>query len=328
MFDDAPILVTGAAGFIGSAIVWALNQRGHDRVLVVDRLDRTEKWKNLAPLRFDDYLDADDVPRLIERGALDQVRAVLHLGACSATTETDAAYLVRNNVDYTKMLAEWAVRRSIRFVYASSAATYGALEGPLSESLDIRTLRPLNMYGYSKQMFDLYAQRRGYLDRIVGLKYFNVFGPNEAHKGDMRSVVHKAFHQIVDTGTVRLFKSYRPEFADGEQRRDFLYVKDAVEMTLHLAAQSDAHGLFNIGSGRPHTWRELTSAVFAALGRPANIEFIDMPTELRPRYQYATEATLDRLQQAGYQRPVTPLADAVRDYVTNYLLPDRHLGDD
>ena len=160
------------------------------------------------------------------------MRAVIHLGACSATTETDGRYLIENNFNYTKMLAEWALQRGIRFAYASSAATYGAIEGRVSDGLDITTLRPLNMYGYSKQLFDLHASTRGYLDRIVGLKYFNVFGPNEDHKGDMRSVVNKAFRQILETGRVRLFKSYRPEFADGEQRRDFLYVKDAVDMTL------------------------------------------------------------------------------------------------
>ena len=219
------------------------------------------------------------------------------------------------------MLAEWALQHGIRFAYASSAATYGALEGRLSDRMDIRTLRPLNMYGYSKQLFDLHASARGYLDRIIGLKYFNVFGPNEDHKGDMRSVVNKAFGQIVETGRVRLFKSHRPEFADGEQRRDFLYVKDAVEMTLDLVAEPGANGLFNIGSGKSHTWRELVTAVFGALGRPVDIEFIEMPVELRAKYQYATEASIERLHEAGYRRPITPLADAVRDYVTQYLVP-------
>jgi ADP-L-glycero-D-manno-heptose 6-epimerase len=198
----------------------------------------------------------------------------------------------------------------------------------VSDGLDITSLRPLNMYGYSKQLFDLHASRRGYLDRIVGLKYFNVFGPNEDHKADMRSVVNKAFRQIRETGRVRLFKSYRPEFADGEQRRDFLYVKDAVDMTLHLVDEPGAHGLYNIGSGESHTWRELVSAVFSALGRPADIEFIDMPAELRAKYQYSTEAAIDRLTKSGYRQPITPLADAVRDYVTTYLVPDRHLGDE
>jgi ADP-L-glycero-D-manno-heptose 6-epimerase len=328
MLERGTVLVTGAAGLIGSAVVWGLNQRGHERIIAVDRLDRSEKWRNLVPLRFDDYLDADALGGKIELGLLNDVRAVIHLGACSSTTETDGRYLIENNFNYTKMLAEWTLQRGIRFVYASSAATYGAIEGRVSDGLDITTLRPLNMYGYSKQLFDQHAATHGYFDRIVGLKYFNVFGPNEDHKADMRSVVNKAFRQILETGRVRLFKSYRPEFADGEQRRDFLYVKDAVEMTLHLVEETGAHGLYNIGSGESHTWRELVSAVFGALGRPVDIEFVDMPAELRAKYQYSTEAAIDRLTASGYRRQITPLADAVRDYVTRYLLPDRHLGDE
>jgi ADP-L-glycero-D-manno-heptose 6-epimerase len=325
---DSHVLVTGGAGFIGSAVVWALNRRGLDRIVVVDSLDRTEKWRNLAPLRFDDYVEASALPQMLERGLLDKVSLVLHLGACSSTTETDGAYLLRNNFEYTRMLAEWAIRRKVRFVYASSAATYGALEGELSESVDLATLRPLNMYGYSKQLFDLHAARRGYFDHIVGLKYFNVFGPNEHHKGDMRSMACKAFHQIRETGRVQLFRSHRPEFADGKQRRDFLYVKDAVRMTLYLADCHAAHGLFNIGSGRSHTWLDLTHAVFYSMGKPVEIEFIDMPENLRSQYQYVTCASLHRLRAAGYNDPITPLPQAVREYVSAYLLPDRRLGDE
>jgi ADP-L-glycero-D-manno-heptose 6-epimerase len=328
MTDRGTILVTGAAGLIGSAVVWALNRRGQDRIIAVDRLDTSEKWRNLVPLRFDDYLEAEALPQKIELGLLNDVRSIVHLGACSSTTEKDGRYLIENNFNYTKMLAEWSLERGIRFAYASSAATYGALEGRLAESADIRTLRPLNMYGYSKQLFDVHAMTRGYLNRIVGLKYFNVFGPNEDHKGDMRSVVNKAFGQIMETGRVRLFKSYRPEFADGEQRRDFLYVKDAVDMTLHLVDTPSATGLFNIGSGESHTWRELVSGVFQALDRPVHIEIIEMPAELRAKYQYSTEASIDRVRSTGYTAPITPLADAVRDYVTGYLVPNRHLGDE
>jgi len=323
-------LVTGGAGFIGSALVWALNRRGNDRILVADRLDRSEKWRNLAPLRFDDYLEADALLAAIERNALDRVQTVYHLGACSSTTETDAAFLIRNNYEYTKTLAEWAVRRNIRFVYASSAATYGALEGDLSEDLELPSLRPLNIYAYSKHLFDLHALRRGYADRIAGLKYFNVFGPNEDHKGDMRSMVHKAFEQIRETGRVRLFKSDRPEFADGEQRRDFVYVKDAIAMTLHVGEQppGSLDGLVNIGSGQAHTWNELMRAVFAAMGAPPQIEFVDMPAHLRGKYQYSTCAAIDRIRRGGFTQPLTPLADAVADYVRGYLLPNRRLGDE
>jgi ADP-L-glycero-D-manno-heptose 6-epimerase len=326
--DPGPTLVTGGAGFIGSALVWALNQSGHDRILIADRLGRSEKWRNLTPLRFDDYIEADDLLPALERGGLDEVKTIFHLGACSATTETDASYLIQNNFGVTRNLAEWACRRDVRFVYASSAATYGALEGDLAENLPLTSLRPLNMYGYSKHLFDLHAARRGYLDRIVGLKYFNVFGPNEDHKGEMRSMVHKAFHQIRETGRVRLFKSDRPEFRDGEQRRDFIYVKDAVDMTLHVAAHKKIHGILNVGSGQAHTWIELAGGVFDALGVPRQIEFVPMPDHLRGKYQYSTRAVVDRIRECGFARPMTSLACAVTEYVQTYLVPDRRLGDE
>jgi ADP-L-glycero-D-manno-heptose 6-epimerase len=326
--DRGTILVTGGAGFIGSALVWALNQRGLDRILIADVLDQSEKWRNLVPLRFDDYVPADALPGALEDGRLTGVRVIFHLGACSSTTERDAAYLFRNNFQFTRTLAEWALRHDVRFVYASSAATYGSREGTLSEETPLADLRPLNPYGYSKHLFDLHAARQGYLDRIVGLKYFNVYGPNEHHKGEMRSMVHKAFEQIAASGRVRLFRSDRAEFADGEQRRDFVYVKDAVAMTLHLAEQRVVSGLVNVGTGRAHTWNELARAVFAAMDRPVQIEFIDMPAVLRARYQYATCAATDRLRASGYGAPPTALADAVADCVRRYLSPDRRLGDE
>jgi ADP-L-glycero-D-manno-heptose 6-epimerase len=323
------VLVTGGAGFIGSALVWALNRRGIEDVLVADFLDQSEKWRNLVPLAFADYIEADDLLALVESDAarLRGITAVLHMGACSSTTERDAAYLVRNNTEYTQKLATWALARGARFVYASSAATYGDGARGMSDEADLATLRPLNMYGYSKQMFDAWARRAGMLDRIVGLKYFNVYGPNEDHKGDMRSLVQKAYHQVLETGAIRLFKSHRPEYAHGEQRRDFVYVKDAVEMTLHLAARPGAGGLYNVGTGRASTWNELARAVFAALEKPERIEYVDMPAALRDKYQYYTQAAVERLRAAGYERPATPLAEAVRDYVRNYLVPDRRLGD-
>jgi len=324
------LLVTGGAGFIGSALVWELNRRGLKNILIADFLGTDEKWKNLAPLQFADYVEADDLLGRIRESptVFSNIGAILHLGACSSTTETDAAYLIRNNFEYTKALAHFALDGGRRFVYASSAATYGGLEASLPESVALESLRPLNMYGYSKHLFDCYAQQTGMLPRITGLKYFNVFGPNEYHKGHMRSVVHKAFHQIREQGSVGLFKSYRPEFADGGQRRDFLYVKDAVAATLFLAERLDGGGLFNIGSGEPHTWLELAYAIFAALEREPKIEFIDMPEELRGKYQYFTCAHIHKLREAGFDRKITPLEDAVRDYIRNYLAPGRHLGDE
>ncbi len=333
IFDNTQsrILVTGGAGFIGSALIWDLNQRGVDDIIVADYLGTDEKWKNLVPLRFNDYLEADDLLRRVEAGdpAFNDIELVFHLGACSATTERNAAYLIRNNFEYTKTLAKWALAHDARFVYASSAATYGDGAAGMSDlEIHLDVFRPLNMYGYSKHLFDLYAARHGFLDGIVGLKYFNVYGPNEDHKGDMRSLVHKAYQQIVDTGTVRLFKSHRPDYRDGEQMRDFLYVKDAVDLTIELAETATAGGLFNVGSGKAHTWIELATAIFDALDRPPKIEFMEMPETLRGKYQYYTQADLTKLRGYCKNVDITPLKDAVADYVRNYLVPDRRLGDE
>jgi ADP-L-glycero-D-manno-heptose 6-epimerase len=322
------ILVTGGAGFIGSALVWALNRRSLDNILVCDELAIDEKWRNLVPLRFDDYIAAPDLLELVtkESHLLNEVRTVFHLGACSATTERDLGYLMRNNYQFTKDLAEWAARRRLRFVYASSAATYGdGSAGMNDDEQQLVRFRPLNGYAFSKHRFDLYAKKRGLLDSAVGLKYFNVFGPNEGHKKEMRSLVHKAFEQVLHTGKIQLFKSYRPEYAHGEQQRDFLYVKDAVEMTLHLAIDLSARGLFNLGSGRARSWNELAAAVFAALKKSPEIEFVEMPEALRDKYQYFTEANIEKLRSTGYKGPDFTLEQGVVDYVQNYLLGGRSL---
>ncbi|MCW5547813.1 MAG: ADP-glyceromanno-heptose 6-epimerase [Opitutaceae bacterium] len=328
---EGRILVTGGAGFIGSSLVWALNQRGHTDIVVSDFLGTDEKWKNLVPLKFADYVEADVLrSRLaVKPASFGKFAAVFHLGACSATTERNAAYLIDNNYAYTKELAAWALASDARFIYASSAATYGdGSQGMSDTDENLSRLRPLNMYGYSKHLFDLHAQREGWLQRIVGVKYFNVYGPNEDHKGDMRSLVHKAFQQIVTTGKAGLFKSYHPDYRDGEQMRDFLYVKDAVEMTLHFAEHAPkAGGLFNLGSGEANTWLTLTRAIFAALGREPRIEFIEMPEVLKGKYQYFTQADITKLRATGYTRPMTPLADAVADYVKSHLMTGRKLGE-
>lgn len=320
------ILVTGGAGLIGSAVICALNQKGIDDILVTDLLGCDERWKNLSPLRFDDYVEAGNLLELLETPRLAEIKTILHLGACSATTEKNCSYLIENNFEFTRRLADWSLMGGRRFVYASSAATYGdGLAGMIDSVTDLHRYRPLNMYGYSKHLFDIHAARRGWLDRMVGLKYFNVYGPNEAHKGDMRSVVHKAFGQIQKEGKVGLFKSDHPEYRDGEQMRDFLYVKDAADATLHLAAHPSASGLFNLGSGVASTWIHLVTPIFEALGLPINIEFVDLPESLRGKYQYHTCADISRLRATGWDGPRHTLDLAVRDYVANYLLPDRHL---
>ncbi len=316
------VLVTGGAGFIGSCLIRQLNRRGVEEIVVADFLGRDEKWRNLTSLAFADYVDAGELLDLLESGRLGDFDLVLHMGACSSTTEQDVAYLIRNNYQFTRRLAEWCIGRSSRFVYASSAATYGSGEAGMDDNSELpylRRLRPLNAYGYSKHMFDIYAARTGLLRRCIGVKYFNVFGPNEQHKGDMRSMVNKAHEQVIDSGSIRLFKSYRDDVCDGQQERDFIYVTDAVAMTLHLAERSDAFGLFNVGSGRSETWLELAQAVFAAMEREPRIEFVEMPESMRASYQYSTRADIGRLRGAGYDSPITPLAPAIHDYVTRYL---------
>ena len=327
--SKARVLVTGGAGFIGSALVWALNLRGCDSIVVVDFLGQTDKWRHLRPLRFEDYVEADDLADQLCNDRLGKFDLVLHMGACSSTTERDAAYLIRNNYEFTKDLAYWAMHTAARFVYASSAANYGDGSRGMRDDDDLdslHALRPLNMYGYSKHLFDVHAAHSGWLDKMAGLKYFNVYGPNEDHKGDMRSLVHKAYGQVVETGRIKLFNSHRDDYAHGEQQRDFLYVKDAVDMTLHVAASGN-NGLFNIGSGRAASWNSLASAVFSALGKDPKIEYFDMPEELREKYQYFTQAGIARLRNTGYTRDVIPLEDAVGDYVRNYLVPGKQMGE-
>lgn len=322
------IIVTGGAGFIGSAIVWRLNELGSNNIIIVDELGKDEKWKNLVGLKFEDFIHKQEfIDHIRDEKILYKIDAVIHLGANSFTTEKDADHLMTNNYKYTETLARFCLKNDVRFIYASSAATYGdGLNGFDDDESRIETLRPLNMYGYSKQLFDLWAKRHGAFNKIVGLKYFNVYGPNEYHKGDMRSVVHKAFEQVRDTGKVRLFKSRKPDYKDGEQMRDFVYIKDAVDMTLYFLDKKDKNGLFNVGAGKARTWNDLVTALFNAMGKPVNIEYINLPDTLADKYQYFTEANLDKLKSAGYNMPTTSLQDGVTDYVKNYLLENSYLG--
>jgi ADP-L-glycero-D-manno-heptose 6-epimerase len=323
------IIVTGGAGFIGSAFIWKLNQEGIEDIVIVDRLGKKDKWKNLVNLRFVNYFHKDDFLPLIYADTVPfDVEAIIHMGACSSTTERDADYLWQNNYVYTGELAEWALNRNIRFIYASSAATYG--DGSLGFSDDhdkINALKPINMYGYSKQLFDLRVLKHSWENQVAGIKFFNVFGPNEYHKEDMSSVIFKAFHQITQTAKVKLFKSYKPEYKDGGQLRDFVYVKDCIDVMWWLFQNPDVNGIFNLGTGKARTWNDLIGAVFTALGLKTNIEYIEMPEALRNQYQYFTEAKMDKLKDMGCPVDFSSLEDSVRDYVVNYLQqPDPHLG--
>lgn len=328
------IIVTGGAGLIGSAVIQRLNQIGREDILVVDHLGQTDKWRNLAPLRFLDYLEKDTFESLLDSGSIadrlagGKLDAVIHLGACSATTEPDATYLVKNNFEYSRKLALTAMAAGARFIYASSAATYGDGEnGFADDEQDLPQLRPMNMYGYSKQMFDLWALRQGVLDKIVGIKFFNVYGPNEQHKGEMRSLVLKAYEQIGATGTLKLFKSHRAEYGDGEQLRDFIYVKDAAAMTLHFLQSSRSGGIYNVGGGTTVSWNRLAKAVFSAMNRPVKIEYIDMPESIRNTYQYRTCADISKIRAAGYSDAVTSVEEAIEDYIRSYLVTGKRLGE-
>lgn len=314
------IVVTGAAGFIGRNLAAELNARGCDELLLIDSLDTGNKWKNLAGLRFEDLLGPTEFLVGLDRNSPANIDAIVHLGACSSTTETDADFLLRNNYRYTRTLCEWCLRNDVRFIYASSAATYGnGRQGYDDDEAKLDELRPMNMYGYSKHMFDLWARKHDLFRRIAGLKYFNVFGPYEDHKGDMRSMVAKAYEQITQTDRVQLFKSYRAEYEDGKQMRDFVYVKDAVAMTLHFLDHRNIGGLFNCGTGKARSWNDLAKAVFSTMNQPSKIEYVEMPVAIQGRYQYFTQANMAKLRKAGYSEAFTPLEDAVRDYITGYL---------
>ncbi|WP_291323516.1 ADP-glyceromanno-heptose 6-epimerase [Desulfonatronospira sp.] len=313
-------IVTGGAGFIGSGFVWKLNTMGIDDVLIVDHLNHGDKWKNLVNLRFRDYEDKNGFLDKLEKDSFPAVEGVVHMGACSSTTETDADYLMQNNFKYSQRLAGYCSRNRVRFLYASSAATYGDGSSGFSDDTErMQSLKPLNIYGYSKQLFDLWMQRQKWLDRAVGLKFFNVYGPNEYHKQEMQSVVRKAYFQVKQTGRVRLFKSYHPDYGHGEQKRDFVYLKDCLDVMAWLLEHHEVNGIFNLGSGRAESWNDLAGAVFKALGRDPVIEYIDMPGDIRPKYQYYTRAEMQRLADTGCPVQFRALEQGVRDYILKHL---------
>lgn len=325
------IIVTGGAGFIGSATVWALNERGRDDIVIVDDVDHDEKEHNVGHLRYDRMVGIADFRKGLMAGEWDQehIEAIIHLGACSATTEQNWDYLLDINVEYTKDIIRWCADHRVRCVYASSAATYGNGEQGYSDDHSLfDKLTPLNLYGKSKLMVDIWARDGGYLDAAVGLRYFNVFGPNEWHKGNMRSVIATKFSDLAEKESISLFKSYDPAYADGEQKRDFVYVKDAVRATLFFLDTSDLTGIYNVGTGAARTWLDVARAMFVAVGKDERIDFIPMPDTLKNQYQYFTQASIQKLIEGGFDTSENySLESAVKEYIQDHLEPHRHLGE-
>lgn len=321
------IIVTGGAGFIGSSFVAKLNAEGVKDIIIVDELDSNARAKALANKSYVSYVGKREFIESVRSDSLlKDVTAIIHLGACSATTERNVEYLRENNFEYSRDLAIYCLANNIRYIYASSAATYGnGAQGYSDNIAHIDTLKPLNPYGESKQMMDIWARDQKILDKVIGLKFFNVYGPNEYYKGSMASVAWKAFNTINETGGFSLFKSHRPDYKDGEQMRDFVYVKDCCDVMWWLLQHPSVNGIFNVGSGKARSWNDLLNTVFKAMGKPTNISYIDMPEELRDHYQYFTEAPMEKLRAAGYTAPLYSLEDGVKDYVTNHLMkPDQH----
>lgn len=310
------VIVTGGAGFIGSCFLWMLNKQGIRDIIVVDNLGADDKWKNLSGKEFHDYIHKDDFLSLIRENRLPGSECVVHLGACSSTINHDAGYMLKNNYEYSKEVLKWAMKNKARFIYASSAATYGDGSRGYEDSMErLKDLRPMNIYGYSKHLFDLWILKNKLFDKVTGFKFFNVFGPNEYHKGEMRSVICKKFGQIRDQGKITLFKSAVPEYKHGEQRRDFVYVKDAVGIMYYFFSNPGKTGIFNLGTGMSHTWNELALAMFSALGEKPNIEYVDMPVAIKDKYQYFTQADMKNLKSAGCDWTFTDFEKAVNEYV-------------
>ena len=317
------IAITGGVGFIGSALLWKFNELGRKDLLIVDQEAKgSAKWNNVKKHSFDTYLESDEfIERLEKKEFNGKISAIFHMGACSDTTEMDKAFLRKNNSEYTERIARWAIQNKAYLCYASSAATYG--DGKLGFSDDDKltpSLRPLNPYGQSKLDLDSWVLKNKLEKEITGFRFFNVYGPNEYHKGHMRSMAQKGFEQIRDSGKLRLFRSYKPEYPDGGQQRDFVYVKDVVDVMLWFYQNPKIKGIYNLGRGVAESWNELAEALFRAMSKPKNIEYIDMPASIKNQYQYFTEADLKKLKATGSPAKFQNLEQGVRDYVQNYLL--------
>ena len=323
------IIVTGAAGFIGSAFIWKLNELGINDILAVDKMRTENKWLNLRKRDYADWMDRDNLFTWLEKPEnAKKITGVVHLGACSATTETDADYLMSNNYGYTKKLWEFCVKQNINFVNASSAATYGAGELGYNDDISVeefKKLMPLNKYGYSKKLFDDWSfKQKETPKQWISCKFFNVYGPQEYHKGRMASMVFHTFNQYKENGKVKLFKSHKEGFEDGGQLRDFVYIKDVVDVLYFFLTEKVESGVYNLGTGEARSFKDLSMATMeAAAGKKLNsdevIEFVPMPEDLRGKYQYYTRAEMEKLKKAGYTKKFHSLEEGVYDYVINYL---------
>lgn len=320
------IIVTGASGFIGSNIVADLQDSGRNSIAVIDHFGLEDKWRNLSKRNLSAFVSPEQTQAFLDANP-SKIECIIHMGAISSTTEKNVDLLIENNINYSVVLWDWCTKHKVPFIYASSAATYGALESLLKddESIDaLQALRPLNPYGWSKYATDLiFAQRvaKGVTPpQWVGLKFFNVYGPNEYHKGDMRSVVTKFYNDIQTWAAVTLFKSDRPDIEDGQQKRDFVYVKDCSQSALWFMEHAGISGIFNVGTGNARSFIDLVKATEKAVGKPVEIAFKDMPDELKGRYQYYTEADMTKARAAGLNVSFRSLEAGVADYVENYLM--------
>lgn len=314
------VIVTGGAGFIGSCIVRTLNDMGIEDITIVDHICETDKWMNMRNKKYTEYINRDEFLEKLPEYA-GKVTHIIHMGACSATTERDFDFLYKNNYEYTKTLWKFCTENQISFIYASSAATYGDGKEGFDDKEDIKRLRPLNGYGYSKQLFDLWAEKQAIAPKQhVGFKFFNVYGPNEYFKGSMASVIFHSFNKINETGEMGLFKSYKEGYEDGGQLRDFVYVKDICKVVKFMIEHEEVSGLFNLGTGQTRSFYDLAASTFKAMGLEPNIKYIEMPESLRAKYQYYTQANMEKLRNAGYTEDFYSLEDGAKDYVQNYLM--------